>query len=252
MTDAVLAVRDLAVSYGDRPVLDGLSLDVRRGEVLGVVGESGGGKTTLALALVGAVPAPGRAEGSVTFRPVDGDPVDVLSLSSSARRRFRGRRVAVVAADDLPPGGEVGEYVASVSEANGAAAATGRDRAARLLRRLGHDPDRVLGARPETLDGGARWAALAAAAVAPGPAVLVLDSPPAQFDALARRVDAGALAADFGLTLVLVGGVRALSVLADRLAVLYGGDVVETGTPAALRAESDHPFTRRLFRLFEG
>lgn len=248
--DVALAVRDLSVSYGDRQVLAGLDLDVRRGEVLGVVGASGSGKSTLATALVDAVDPPGRVSGSVTWYPRDGEPVSVLDLDRGARRSFRGATVSVVtgsATGAFAPATTVRTQFTDTLRSHGADVDAGLDRAAGVLGRYGVASDRVLDAVPDELSDRDRQAALVAWGALLDPAVLVLDSPPVRLDLLARRVIPGELGERSDAAVLVLGrDLRVLAAVADRIGVLYAGDVVEVAPTDDLLSDPHHPYTGRL------
>jgi ABC-type glutathione transport system ATPase component len=265
--DPVLTVERLSVTYGSDEVLDRLDLAVERGERLAVVGGGASGKTTLARALVDGVAAPAQVSGSVSYHHADGDSVSVFDLDDDERERFRHEAVAVVTGD--------GDGFDPTSTLRGqfrpAVRATGTDdaRAERLLSALGLDADRVLDARPRELNAAAtELAALARAALA-GPAVLVVDDCRAALGHLARGdrldrfesavatdIDAGAtegFAPGTPSTIVALGAdLPALAALADRLAVLHDGHVVEAGPPERLLDEPSHPHTRRLVEFYGG
>ncbi|QPV61979.1 ATP-binding cassette domain-containing protein [Halosimplex litoreum] len=265
--DPVLTVERLSVAYGSAEVLDRLDLAVERGERLAVVGEGASGKTTLAQALVDGISAPAQVSGSVSYRPSGGDPVSVFDLADDERERFRREAVTVVTGD--------GDGFDATSTLRGqfrpVLRATGTDeaRAERLLSALGLDPDRVLDARSRELNAATlALAALARAALA-APAVLVVDDCRAAIGHLARgdRLDRfeSVAAADTDAdgtegvapgplpTIVALGTeLPALAALADRLAVLHDGHVVEVGPTERLLDEPSHPHTRRLVEFYGG
>jgi len=263
--DPVLAVEHLSVAYGSDEVLDRLDLAVDRGERLAVVGESASGKTTLALALVDALPEPARRSGAVIYRPGDGDPISVFDLDDDERDRVRREAVAVVAGD--------GGFAPTSTLRAGfrpALRATGTDeaRAEALLASLGLDPDRVLDARPGELNAAALELSELARAALAAPAVVAVDDRPAALAHLARgdRLDsfrsavgadgatgaAGGAAPDAPAVVALGGELPALAALADRLAVLHDGHVVEVGPTERVLDEPTHPHTRTLVAFYRG
>ncbi|ELZ26932.1 oligopeptide/dipeptide ABC transporter, ATPase subunit [Halosimplex carlsbadense 2-9-1] len=264
--DSVLTVERLSVAYGSDEVLDRLDLSVARGERLAVLGEGASGKTTLARSLVAGLSAPAQVSGSVSYRPVDGDPVSVFDLADDERERFRRETVAVATGD----AGGFDSTSTDRGQFQPALRATGTDeaRAERLLSALGLDADRVLDARPRQLNAAAtQLAALARAALA-GPAVLVVDDCRAAVGHLVRgdRLDRFESAVGLGTdtggadgdgpespTVVALGAeLPALAALADRLAVLHDGHVVEAGPTERLLDEPSHPHTRRLVEFYGG
>ncbi len=251
MSDELVAeVEDLRVWF-DGPegrhvrAVDGVSLQVRRGETLGLVGESGSGKSTTALALMRLVkPTSGRIR-------VDGKDVTTLS-----RRRLRPlrRRVAMVFQDpaaSLDPRQTLGESIAEPLVVH--RLATGRqarhDRVAELLDLVGLPGD-VAQRHPHELSGGQRQRVGIARALAGDPDLVVLDEPIASLDLsvqaqimnLLRR-----LQRELGLTYLFVAhDLAAVEHMSDRVAVMYLGRIVETGTPAEIYSCPAHPYTAAL------
>lgn len=257
--DPILDVERLSAAYGSETVLDLLDLSVPRGEVLGVVGESSTGKTTLATALVDGVPAPGSISGTITYRPDEGDPVRVLELDDDALRRFRRETVALVSGDvgGFEPTAPLRSQFRPVLRATDADEERLRD----LLAAVGLDPERVLDTRPDELSAGTEQLAQVVRGVLADPAVLVLDDLPLAFDRLARGdlsevlgTDASAESdRDGGTTVVVLGSdLPALASMADRLAMLHDGHVVESGPTDRLLDEPEHPHTRTLVDFYRG
>lgn len=262
--DPVLDVRRLSVAFGSDEVLDRLDLAVGRGERLAVVGEGATGKTTLALALADALPEPARRSGTVTYRPAGGDPVSVFDLADDERERLRREGVAVVAGDGgFEPTSPLRGQFRPALRASG----TDEERAEALVASLGLDPDRVLDARPRELNAAALELAELARAALADPAVLVVDDRPAALAHLARgdRLDGfgstvgcdrdGGVdrdAPDAPTVLALGSELPALSAVADRLAVLHDGHVVEIGATERVLDDPSHPYTRRLVEYYGG
>jgi len=265
--DPVLTVERLSVAYGSADVLDRLDLAVARGERLAVVGEGASGKTTLARALVAGLSPPAQVSGSVTYHPGSGHPVPVFDLAEDVRERFRRETVAVVTGDGdgFDPTSTLRGQFRPVVRAIG----TDEARAERLLSALGLDAGRVLDARPRELNAAATGLAALARAALADPAVLVVDDCPAAIGHLARgdRLDRfqSAIATDIDAgateevtpgthpTIVALGTeLPSLAALADRVAVLHDGHVVESGPTERLLEEPNHPHTRRLVEFYGG
>ncbi len=250
----LLAVEDLAVRFpgaqGELRAVDGLSFELDRGEVLGLVGESGCGKTAAALALVDLIPPPGRrAAGRVV---VDG--TDVAALGAGGFRRLRGRRIALVFQDpmtSLNPYLRVGEQLAEAARLRGADRREARRRARALLERVGlDDAERRLDAWPHQLSGGQRQRAMLAMALLGEPELLVADEPTTALDvttqaqilALLRE-----LQRERGLAILFVTHDLAVAAgLCDRIAVMYAGRLVEEASAADLFARPTHPYSEAL------
>ncbi|HEX3610499.1 MAG TPA: ABC transporter ATP-binding protein [Sporichthyaceae bacterium] len=252
MSEPLLAVEGLHVHYPVRGrrgavlrAVDGVSLAVERGETLGVVGESGCGKSTMALAMLRLIPATG---GRVRF---DGTEV------TSARRRALGplrRRTAVVLQDSagaLDPRASIGSSVAEPLEVHGLNRGRGARaaRVAELLDLVGLDPG-IAARRPHQLSGGQRQRVGIARALAAGPELLVCDEPVASLDVSvqARILNLlTELTRDLGLAgLFIAHDLAVVEHISDRVAVMYLGRVVEVGPAARLATDPLHPYTRAL------
>ncbi|MFC8075112.1 ABC transporter ATP-binding protein [Streptomyces sp. NPDC057307] len=246
-----LEVSGLRVSYGDRTVLEDVGLSVAPGEVLAVLGESGSGKSTLAQAVLGLLPVGGR----VTDGRIAVAGTEVTGRSPRALRALRGAVVALVPQDptaSFDPLVRVGDQVVESLRAHGLAGRrAARERAVDLLAEAGiDDPVRVARSYPHTLSGGQRQRALIAAAFAARPRLVVADEPTSALDATVRRriMDRFAeVVAERGTALLLITHDFALArERADRVAVLSGGRVVETGPAARVLDAPVHHRTRGL------
>ena len=251
----MLRIEALSLHYrtagGPVGALADVSLHVARGRTLAVVGESGSGKSTLALAVMGLLPGEAVIEGGrILF-----DGGDLLALAAPARRRLRGARMALVFQDPfavlnptLRVGAQIGEAAVWHRGLSRAAAAR---RAVDLLAEVGiADPPAVARAYPHELSGGMRQRALIAGALAGEPELLILDEPTTALDVTieAQILDLLAdLQARRGLAMLFIthnlGVVRRI---ADDVAVLYAGEVVEQSPAALLFAAPRHPYTKGL------
>lgn len=251
----MLAMQDVWVEVSSRrgrgPVLRGVSLEVRPGEMLGIVGETGSGKSTTALAAMGLLPDAMRVTGGAIL--VDG--VDVAAAPERVLRELRGGRVAMIFQDPkshLNPVFTVGDQLVDVIRAHGAASrGDERTQAVRLLTLVNlPDPDGALRAYPHQLSGGMAQRVMIAIALAGNPEVLFADEPTSALDvtvqaqilALLRQ-----LADDRGLAVILVShNLAAIAQVCDRVAIMYAGKVVETCPVPELLARPGHPYTRGL------
>ncbi len=244
----LLDVRDLSVSYGGEPVLEGLNLNIRRGETLAVVGESGAGKTTLALALARLVP--GKINGRVML-----DGVDVLSLDEKNLKSIRWNKISYVfqnVSGALNPVLPVIDQVAEPAVEHGRMnIQEARRHAARLLEKTGLEPARY-GLYPHQLSGGEKQRVMIAMALVNDPDLLVLDEPTASLDAI-NRAQVLDLLRGVGrdrAMLLVTHDISSASALADSVLVLYNGVAVEAGPSPAVLGAPRHPYTRGLLRCY--
>ncbi len=258
MAEPVLSVQDLCVDYvtPDGPVraLDRVSLDVAPGEVLGVAGESGCGKSTMAQAILRILPPPAVISGGRVI--LEGR--DLLALDEEELRRVRWARISMVfqsAMDALNPVLTVGEQIVDTLRAHGAAptAAAARTRAAELLGMVGIHPDR-LASHPHQLSGGMRQRVGIALALALDPALVILDEPTTALDVIVERgileeIRGLQRRRGFAVTFITHDLTRMLQ-FSDRVAVFYAARLVEVAPAAELRTAARHPYTRGLLRAF--
>ncbi|MFF5229623.1 dipeptide/oligopeptide/nickel ABC transporter permease/ATP-binding protein [Dactylosporangium sp. NPDC000521] len=242
----VLSVRDLRVgfpgSHNGVDIVDGVSFDVRPGEVLGLIGESGCGKSLTALTLMGLQPRGARVGGTVDFAGTD-----LLTLRGAARRAVTGRQVAMIYQDALSalnPSMTVRAQLKQIIRRGGTRTAP------ELMTLVGLDPDRTLSSYPHELSGGQRQRVVIAMALARDPKLVVADEPTTALDVTVQAQVIELLLrlrAELGFALVLVSHDLALvSDVCDRIAVMYGGHIVEHGATAAVLAAPAHHYTRGL------
>ena len=250
-----LAISGLSIAYrvpgGSVQALRDVSLELGRGRTLAIVGESGSGKSTVALALMGLLPP----EASVVAGRVELDGVDLASLTDEQRRQLRGRRIALVFQDPfsvLNPSLRVGDQVGEgLVVHRGLSAAAARGRAVELLREVGiADAEAIASAYPHELSGGMRQRALIAGALAAEPDLLVLDEPTTALDVTieAQILDLlEELQARRGLSMLFIShNLGVVRRVADEVAILYAGEVVERGATADVFARPVHPYTKGL------
>ncbi|GGH13535.1 ABC transporter ATP-binding protein [Alsobacter metallidurans] len=251
----VLEVRDLAVSFGTREgavrAVDGVSLTVKRGEVLGLVGESGSGKSVTGLSIMGLIDAPGRiTAGSIKF-----EGRELVGLPEKELRTLRGRRIAMIFQDPMTTLNPVLRVDTQMIEAIRAHEAVSekaaRDRAARALARVGiPSPEERLQSYPHQFSGGMRQRVAIAIALLHGPALLVADEPTTALDVTIQAqilAEVQQLCAETGTALVWVThDLAVVAGLADRIAVMYAGRIVEDGPVDGVLDSPRHPYTAGL------
>ncbi|MFC7399106.1 ABC transporter ATP-binding protein [Chelatococcus sp. GCM10030263] len=254
MTDAaapLLDVQDLTVTIGGTSVVDGVTFDVARGEILAVVGESGCGKSLTALSLLRLLPRAARiAAGRVLL-----DGTDLATIDEERMRRLRGDRLSVIFQEpiaSLNPLMRVGAQVAEVLQLHrGMTGAEAAREAIAMLRRVGiPDPERRATQYPFELSGGMCQRVMIAAALVCQPALLIADEPTTALDVTiqAQILDLmKTLRAEAGTAIILIThDVGVVAEMADRVAVMYGGRIVETGPVETIFRDPAHPYTRLL------
>lgn len=256
-SDAILEVRNASVSFGmdreDSRVLRDVDVSVRPGEVLGIVGESGSGKSMLASAILDAVVAPGEVSGEVIYRPPDGTPVDLLSLSRQELIDIRWNEASFViqgAQSAFNPTMTIGAHFEETLRAHGEDVTSGMDHAHELLADLYVPTEQVLRSHSHELSGGMKQRALIALSLVLDPEVLVLDEPTAALDLLMQRSIISMLddlREKYDLTIVFVThDLPLVADIADRLAVMYAFEIVECGPTDDVLDNAAHPYTRAL------
>ncbi|TSC26779.1 dipeptide/oligopeptide/nickel ABC transporter permease/ATP-binding protein [Corallococcus sp. Z5C101001] len=253
----LLSVQDLCIDYatekGASRVVDTVSFDLAPGEVFGLAGESGSGKSTIGSALLGLLPASARVtQGRILFNGMD-----VTALEGAGLRAFRWRQVSMVfqsAMSALNPVLTLGEQFHDTLAAHGRVSrATSYARARELLGMVGLSPDLVT-AWPHQLSGGMRQRVGIALALALEPRLIIMDEPTTALDVvvqkeLLQRVVELKQRLGFAV-LFITHDLPLLLALSDRVGVLQAGKLVEVGTSAALRAGAHHPYTQLLLSSF--
>ncbi|MBI3791286.1 MAG: ABC transporter ATP-binding protein [Gemmatimonadetes bacterium] len=254
----LLEVRDLAVHFHGRAgvarAVDGVSFTVGAGETVAIVGESGSGKSVTALALLRLIEPPGRIEPGSVIR-FEGQ--DLLALADEPMRRLRGRRISMVFQEPmtaLNPVFTVGDQVAEVARIHaGASRADAWARAVQMLAKTGiADADKRARDYPHQLSGGMRQRVLIAMALLMSPALVIADEPTTALDVTiqAQILDLlRTLQREAGSALLLIThDFGVVAEMAQRVLVMYGGQVVESAPVRELFASAAHPYTAGLLR----
>ncbi|MGB3553907.1 MAG: ABC transporter ATP-binding protein [Jannaschia sp.] len=249
----LLSVDDLAIDADGLSLVDGVTLDVGKGEVVALVGESGSGKSLTALAIMGLL-----GEGLARTRGrIDFDGTDLATLSDAGLRKLRGANLAMIFQEpvsSLNPLLPVGEQVAESLIVHGRATpAEAGARAVEMLRRVGiPEPARRARQLPAELSGGMCQRVMIAAALISRPALLIADEPTTALDVtIQAQILAlmGDLAREVGTAILLIThDMGVVAELADRVCVMYGGRVVEHGLVHDIFAAPRHPYTAMLLR----
>ena len=255
MTTPVLSVRNLNVAFATRrkdlTALDDVSFDIGPGEVLGVVGESGAGKSVTGAAIIGLIEPPGRIVGGQIL--LKGDRIDNLPLS--ALRKIRGKRIGMVFQDPLTslnPLFRVGEQIVETMLVHvDIPASRARERAIELLGEVGIPaPAQRIDAYPHELSGGMRQRVVLAMVLCTEPELIIADEPTtaldvsvqAQIIALIKR-----LTKTHGTSVMLIThDMGVIAEIADRVAVMYAGRIAEIGPVRDVLKHARHPYTQGL------
>lgn len=255
MTEPVLAVSDLATHFftdaGLARAVDGVSLTLGRGEVLGLVGESGSGKSVTGFSLIGLVDPPGRiVRGSIRLNGVE-----LTDLSHAALRKLRGRRIAMIFQDPmmtLNPVLTIARQMGLALRAHGRISkAAARARCIEVLETVGIPAakDRI-DDYPHQFSGGMRQRVAIAMALLHRPDVILADEATTALDVSIQAqilAEIRRLVRDTGTSFIWVShDIATVSMVADRIAVMYGGRIVEEGPSRALLRNPRHPYTRGL------
>jgi len=250
---SLLQVRDLHVDFGRRRrvAVDGVGLTMEPGERLGLIGESGSGKSVTALSIMGLLPGNAHVSGSVTWRGEE-----LLGISDRKMSRLRGTSMAMVFQEPmtaLDPTMKVGRQIGEVVALRGGRRANTREVVLGMLETVGiREPRRVAQAYPHQLSGGQRQRALLALALVNSPDLLICDEPTTALDVTVQarvletiddvltRVGAACLFISHDLAVV--------SQVCDEVVVMHQGTFVERGAARTVFNDSKHPYTRRLLR----
>ena len=257
-SDAALSIRDLRVEFGDEEAplvaVDGVSVDIRRGEAVGIVGESGCGKTTMMLGALRLL-APG---GRVTAGEVLYEGEDIVRMGADDLRKLRWAELSVVfqgAMNALNPVRTIGDQIEEAIRLHDESASprAAEARARELLELVGMPGDRV-DAYAHELSGGMRQRAMIALALACDPVVVVADEPTTALDVMVQAQIMALLVSlqhRLGMAVALI--THDLGLVAescDRIVVMYGGIVAEQGSVSEVFANPQHPYTKLLLEAF--
>jgi peptide/nickel transport system ATP-binding protein len=259
--DTLLSIRGLRVEFptqdGPLVAVNNVDLDVTRGEVLGIVGESGSGKTVLGLSSMGLIDRPGRvAAGQVVF-----DGQDVTNYPESGWRNIRGKRIAMIFQDPTTSLNPVQRIGAQMIEALQSHRDISGDAARQIIRdamvRVGiNSPDERLGAYPHQFSGGMRQRVVIAIALLNEPDLIIADEPTTALDVTIQAQilrDMRRLSRDTRTALIWVShDLGVVAQIAQRVAVMYAGRIVENGPAEKILKSPCHPYTQGLISSMPG
>ena len=253
----LLDVKELSVHFGDKntpfKAVDRINYQVAQGEVLGIVGESGSGKSVSSLAIMGLIDHPGR----VSAESLQFENTNLLTLESKAKRQLIGADVAMIFQDpmtSLNPAYTVGfQIMAALKTHEGGTKKARKDRTLELLRLVGiPDPESRIDIYPHQLSGGMSQRVMIAMAIACRPKLLIADEPTTALD-VTIQAQIMELLLELQkkecMSLILITHDLALvAEAADRIIVMYSGQIVEEGTAKDIFREPKHPYTQALLR----
>lgn len=261
--EVILEVSDLRVSFdspdGKVHAVNGVSFDLRSGECLGVVGESGSGKSVTMMSLVGLLPSPPAViEGGRALLRDEGWEGDLLGMPRNQLRRVRGGKIGFVFQDPLSalnPTMRVGRQIAEgVKKHRDMTDDEARNEAMTLLRAVGiADPESRYASFPHEFSGGMRQRVIIAIAMAGDPSIVIFDEPTTALDVTVQaqivELVKSRLQKERGTAIVwITHDLAVVAGIADRVAVMYGGTVVETGTVDDIYHDPQHPYTEGLLK----
>ena len=256
MSEPLLEVSELAVSIGDREIISAADFELARGECLGLVGETGSGKSVTCRALTGLLP---RIGGRVTRGRLTFDGLDLAALGDRAWRDLRGRRIGFIPQSSLSGLDPVMTVGKQLIETVGLLRhdADKREDALELLEQvqMPHPRD-AFDSYPHELSGGMRQRVMIALGIAGRPDILVADEPTTALDVTVQREILDLLAGlreRFRMALILVThDLGVVSAVSDRVAIMYAGATVETGATSTVLEQPAHPYTRALLAARPG
>ena len=254
----VLQVKDLTMHYQTRQgtvkAVDGISFELARGEVLGLVGESGCGKTSIAVTLMKLLPDNALIlKGQVLL-----DGQDLMTMDDTTLRKYRWRRISMIfqaAMNSLNPVHRVGDQIVEAIEAHDMAATLkeAQETVDRLFRLVGLDP-RLTDRYPHEFSGGMRQRAVIAMALACQPDVIVADEPTTALDVIVQdRIlrQIKEIQTDLNMSMIYIThDIAVVAEVTDRIGVMYAGKLVELGNTADVFERPIHPYTKALLSVF--
>lgn len=264
-TMPLLEIEHLSVDYGEPSeavhAVQDVSVTLRRGEILGLAGESGSGKSTLAFAVTRLLRPPAAITGGAVLyypRASESEPIDILRLSPARLRAFRWSTLAIVfqsAMNSLNPVMNIGAQITDVLRAHRPEMSAGErtERVVELLRLVGIAPDRRT-SYPHELSGGMRQRAGIAIALALNPDIIIMDEPTTALDVVVQREILGEILRlrdqfDFAV-IFITHDLSLLLEIADTIAIMYAGRIVEQGTQRAIYQHPRHPYSYGLIHSF--
>jgi oligopeptide/dipeptide ABC transporter ATP-binding protein len=256
MSKTLLEVENLQTRFNAAKAVDGVSFSIDEGEVLGIVGESGCGKSVTALSIMRLIQPPGKISGGrAIFRGGESGEIDLLKLSDKELENVLGNRVSMIFQDpmtSLNPVLSVGfQIMETLRVHRGLSKKEAKEQAIFLLRRVGiANAGQRIDDYPHEFSGGMRQRVMIAMAVACQPKLLIADEPTTALDVTIQAQILNLLREfkrEFGMSIIIIThDLGVVAQLADRVAVMYAGKIVETATVEAIFNSPQHPYTQAL------
>ncbi|MCU1717175.1 ABC transporter ATP-binding protein [Pseudomonas sp. 5P_3.1_Bac2] len=251
MNDVLVEIRDLRVSFADKPVLRGINLDIRRGECLALVGESGSGKSVTAHSILRLLPGQNvQTQGSIHYAGLD-----LVSASASQLRSLRGNRIAMIFQEPMTSLNPLHSVEKQISEVlithKGLKKREARERTLELLDLVGiRNPQQRLAAYPHQLSGGQRQRVMIAMALANEPELLIADEPTTALDVTVQKQILELLIKlqqRLNMSLLLIShDLNLVRKIAQQVCVMRDGEIVEQASCTDLFSQPQHPYSRML------
>lgn len=253
----LLSIRDLTVSFAGHQAVKDISLDIGKGEIIGIVGESGSGKSVTSLALMRLIQSPGQITGGSLLYQVDPEkpPVNLRDLSESQMRNWRGNEIAMIFQEPMTALNPLHTCGAQVMEVirlhRKVSAAEAREQTLALFRQVRlPDPEKILHRYPHELSGGQKQRVMIAMAISCQPRLLIADEPTTALDVTVQKAILALLKElqqQTGMSVVFIThDLGVIAEIADRVAVMYKGQIVEQGSVRDLFSHPKHPYTKGL------
>ena len=261
MADVLLEVKDLVTQFstddGTVTAVNKISFTLNRGETIGIVGESGSGKSVTSLSIMRLIPdPPGRITGGqIIFHPKDGPPVDLLKLTEKDMRKYRGNEVSMIFQEPMTSlnpvfscGDQVAEAIMLHQKKNKKEA---RQQTLELFKKVQlPNPERILDAYPHQISGGQKQRVMIAMAMSCNPSILIADEPTTALDVTVQATILDLmrqLRDEINMSIIFIThDLGVIAEIADRVLVMYKGDIVEQGTIKEIFAHPKHPYTKGL------
>ncbi|OMP80657.1 ABC transporter ATP-binding protein [[Flexibacter] sp. ATCC 35208] len=253
----LLSIRNLTVSFAGHQAVKDISLDVRKGEIMGIVGESGSGKSVTSLALMRLIQSPGLISAGSLLYQVDPEkpPVNLPDLSESEMRKWRGNEIAMIFQEPMTALNPLHTCGAQVMEVlrlhKKVSASEAREQTLALFRQVRlPDPEKILHRYPHQLSGGQKQRVMIAMAISCQPRLLIADEPTTALDVTVQKTILALLKElqqQTGMSVVFIThDLGVIAEIADRVAVMYKGQIVEQGSVQEIFTHPQHPYTKGL------